>query len=84
MPVEEKSLKANVTFALAIVKANVISDRAESSRIQAALQVMFPGVSVILVAEGDEPTSHRSCQELTDFTNVAPCRVIASSKIASN
>ena len=84
MPVEEKSAKATVTFALAIVKANVISDRAESSRIQAALRAMFPGVSVILVAEGDKLVSHRSRQELTDFANAAPCRVIPSSKITAN
>ena len=84
MPVEEKSAKASVTFALAIVKTNVISDRAESSRIQAALQVMFPEVSVILVAEDDELASYRSRQELSDFANDAPCRVIPSSKISCN
>lgn len=42
MPVENQSAKGQVTFALAIVKASIIPDRAESSRIQAALQVMFP------------------------------------------
>jgi hypothetical protein len=84
MPVEEKSVKASVTFALAIVKAGVISDRTESSRIQTALQVMFPGVSVILVAENDEMPSYRSRRELAEFTNDAPCLVIPSSKITSN
>jgi hypothetical protein len=84
MPIEEKSLKAGVTFALAIVKAGVISDRAASSRIRAALQVMFPEVSVILVAENDEPPSRRSRRELAEFANDAPCLVIPSSKITSN
>lgn len=81
MPVKEKRAKQEVTFALAIVKAGVISDRAESSRIQAAVSVMFPGVSLILVAEDDELASYR---ELSDFMNSAPCRVIPSSRITSN
>ena len=84
MPFENKSRKKQVTFALAIVKASVISDRSESSRIEAALQVMFPGVSVILVAEDNENVNHRSRQELSDFTKDAACRVIPSSRISAN
>src|SRR5690349_19221241 len=47
MPVQDKSGKEQVTFALAVVKASVISNREESLRIQAALRVILPGVSVI-------------------------------------
>lgn len=84
MPFENKSAKQQVTFALAIVKASVISDRSESSRIEAALRVMFPEVSVILVAEDDEIANYRRRQELSDFTKNAACRVIASSRINAN
>ena len=84
MPFDDKSIKQEVTFALAIVKASVISDHAQSSRIRSALQVMLPGVFVILVAEGDELSSYRSRQELSDFAKDAPCRVIPSSKIYAN
>jgi len=80
---ENKSAK-ELTFALAIVKSSVIADRTESSRIEAALRVMFPGVSVILVAEDDELTSYRRRQELSDFTRDAACRVITSSRISAN
>jgi hypothetical protein len=84
MPVEDKLAEKQVTFALAIVKASVISDRSESSRIEAALQVMFPGVSVILVAEDNELSNYRRRQELSDFTKDAACRVIPSSRITTN
>ncbi len=84
MPVEDKVAERQVTFALAIVKASVISDRAESSRIEAALQVMFPGVSVILVAQDDEISNYRRRQELSDFTKNAACRVVPSSRITAN
>jgi hypothetical protein len=80
---ENKSAK-EVTFALAIVKASVIPDRAESSRIEAALRIMFPGVSVIMVAEDDELTNYRRRQELSRFTRDAACRVIPSSRISAN
>jgi hypothetical protein len=50
MPVYEKAAKQEVTFALAVVKSSVLSDRAESSKIEAALRIMFPGVSFILLA----------------------------------
>jgi hypothetical protein len=80
---ENKSAK-EVTFALAIVKASVIPDRAESSRIEAALRIMFPGVSVIMVAEDDELTNYRRRQELSRFTTDAACRVIPSSRISAN
>jgi hypothetical protein len=84
MPFENKSAKKQVTFALAIVKSSVISDRSESSRIQAALRVMFPEVSVILVAEDDEIANYRRRQELSDFTKDAVCKVIPSSRINPN
>jgi len=73
-----------VTFALAIVKAGVIPDRAESSRIEAAIRVMFPGVSVIVVAEEDKLTNYRRRRELSDFARDAACRVVPSSRISSN
>lgn len=84
MPVDKKSGKQPVTFALAIVKASVISDRAESSRIYEALKVMLPGVYVILVAEDDELSTYRSRRELSEFAKDAPCRVIRSSRICAN
>ena len=84
MSVDDKSAKKKVTFALAIVKASVISDRAECSRIQSALQVMLPGVSVILVVEDDELSTYRSRRELSDFAKDAPCRVLYSSRICAN
>jgi hypothetical protein len=80
---ENKSAE-EVTFALAIVKAGVIPDRAESSRIEAAMRVMFPGVSVILVVEDDALTNYRRRQELSRFTRDAACRVIPSSRISAN
>lgn len=83
MPADEKT-KAQVTFALAIVKASVISDCAESSKIEAALQVIFPGVSVILVAEDDAPLNYLRRRELADFTHRAARRVVSSSKISLN
>jgi hypothetical protein len=83
MSAENKSVK-EVTFALAIVKASVIPDRAESSRIEAALRIMFPGVSVIMVAEDDELTNYRRRPELSRFTRDAACRVIPSSRISAN
>jgi hypothetical protein len=84
MPVHDKSAKKELTFALAIVKASVISDHAESSRIRSALQVMLPGVSVILVAEDDELSSYRSRRDFSDFAKDAQCRVIRSSRICAN
>jgi hypothetical protein len=97
MPVHEKAAKekaakekAEVTFALAVVKSSVISDRAESSRIEAALQLMFPGVSFILVAEdaddaeGDGLARYRYRRDLSDFMNQVSCRVVPSSKITTN
>jgi hypothetical protein len=87
MPVHEKAAKKEVTFALAVVKSSVISDRAESSKIEAALKVMFPGVSFILVAEdaeGDGLARYRYRRELSEFMNQVSCRVVPSSKITSN
>jgi hypothetical protein len=84
MPVQQKATKGQITFALAIVKADVISDRAKSSKIQAALETVFPGVSVILVAEDDALVNYRSRRELSDFANRASCRVVSSSKISFN
>ncbi len=85
MPIENQSArKREVTFALAIVKAHVISDRAESSKIEAALRLMFPGVSVILVAEDDELTNYRRGLELSAFARSVASKVIPSSRITSN
>jgi hypothetical protein len=86
MPVQDKSGKEQVTFALAVVKASVISNREESLRIQAALRVILPGVSVILVAEDEqnELSSYRHRQALAEFAKDAPCQVITSSRICAN
>lgn len=84
MPIDYKAAKGQVTFALAIVKADVISDRAEISKIETALQTMFPGVSVILVAEDDALANYRRCRELSDFINRGSFRVVHSSKISFN
>lgn len=85
MSVHEKRSKGQITFALAIVKRDVISNRAESSKVEAALQTIFPGVSVILVAEDDDAlANYRSRREFSDFTNRVSCRVVPSSKISLN
>jgi hypothetical protein len=80
----QKTSKGQVTFALAIVKTEVISNRDASSKIQAALRTIFPGISVILVAEDDALANYRGRRELADFVNRAPCAVVASSKISLN
>jgi len=68
MPVEKKLTQGQVTFALAIVKSSVVSNHSESSRIRAALQLMFPEVSFILVAEDDDIFEiHRTRSDLTAF-----------------
>jgi hypothetical protein len=79
-----KSTNGEVAFALAIVKASVIADRQESSRIEAALQVMFPGVAVILVVEDDELATYQRRRELSDFSKRSACQVISSSRISAN
>jgi hypothetical protein len=84
MSVHQKTSKDQVTFALAIVKTEVISNRDVSSKIQAALQSIFPGVSVILVAEDDALANYCGRRELSDFANRASCAVVASSKISLN
>ena len=84
MPINHKAAKGQVTFALAIVKGDLISDRAQFSKIEAALQTMFPGVSVMLVAEDDELANYRRCRELSDFVNRGSFRVVSSSKISLN
>lgn len=84
MPVDNKLTKGQVTFALAVVKTSVIGNREQSSRVQAALQLIFPGVSVILVAEDDVLDSHRRRNDLAALANEAACRVIPSSRIKSN
>lgn len=83
MPVE-KSAKAQLTFALAIVKASVVSDRVESAKIEAALQAMFPGVSVILVADDDQLANYSRAHALSEFARDSQSRVILSSKITAN
>jgi hypothetical protein len=42
MPVRDKSAKKELTFALAIVKASVISDHAESSKIRPRCKLCSP------------------------------------------
>ena len=84
MPDRNRSLKQKAAFALAIIKRRVLSSRAESSKIEAALQRLFPGVSVILVAEDDEAVNDRRPQQLSDFAESSTCKVIASSKIVPN
>lgn len=84
MPDGNKSPKDKVIFALAVVKHSVISNRAESSKIEAALQILFPGVSIILVAEDDEIASYQRRRDLADFAASASSRVVASSKISAN
>ncbi len=73
-----------VIFALAIVKSSVISSRMESAKVEAALQSLFPGVSIILVAEDDSIPTHRRRQELSKFAGRAKSKVIPSSKISAN
>jgi hypothetical protein len=84
MPVDHKSAKGTATFALAIVKASLISDHAEASRVRAALQKIFPGISLILVAEDSELASYQGRHELAQFAKDTPFRVISSSRITSN
>ncbi len=45
---------------------------------------MFPGVSIILVAEDDQLANYRRPQALSDFRKNAVCKVIPSSKITAN
>lgn len=85
MPVHEKASKEPVTFALAIVKREVISNHAEASKLEAALRTIFPGVSVILVPEEDDAVAnYRGRRELSDFAHRVSCRVVPSSKIGLN
>ena len=84
MPINDKAANGQVTFALAIVKGDLISDRAQFSKIEAALQTMFPGVSVMLIPEDDALANYRRCRELSDFVNRGSFRVVSSSKISLN
>ena len=59
MPDGKRTPTQEVTFALAVVKNSVISSHLESSKVQAALQSLFPGVSIILVAEDDSIPAYR-------------------------
>lgn len=79
-----KAPTAAVTFALAIVKSSVISNRTECSKIEAALRSLFPAVSIILVAEDDALPSYRRRQDLSEFAERSLSKVIASSKISAN
>lgn len=84
MPDGNQTPTQAVTFALAIVKSSVISNPRESSKIEAALQKLFPGVSIILVAEDGALPSYRRRQELAEFAERASFKVIPSSKISAN
>ena len=83
MPDGKRSPKEAVIFALAIVKNSVISNRKESSKVEAALQSLLPGVSFILVAE-DSVSRYQSPQTLSDFGDRIMFKVIPSSKISAN
>jgi hypothetical protein len=84
MPDRKRTSTHAAIFALAIVKSSVISSRMESSKVEAALQSLFPGVSIILVAEDDSIPTHERRQELSDFADRAQSKVIPSSKISAN
>lgn len=84
MSVDPKAARKKVIFALAILKPGVILDRAESSRIEAALHLLFPGVSIILVDENDRLAKCPSRHKLSAFIRQAPCSVFLSSKITAN
>jgi len=84
MPDGKRTSTKPVIFALAIVKGSVISNRMESSKVEAALQKLFPEVSFILVAEDHPiPTSQRR-PALADLTDRATFKRIPSSKISAN
>jgi hypothetical protein len=84
MSAKDKWAKNGVAFALAIVKPGTVFDLAEFSRIETALQVMFPEVSIILLVEDDEFTSYQRRQEFSDFMQNTPRKVILSSRITLN
>jgi len=84
MPDGKRSPKEAVIFALAIVKNSVISNRKESSKVEAALQKLFPEVSFTLVAEDDSSPAFRRRQALSKFAGKTPLQAIPSSKISAN
>jgi hypothetical protein len=84
MPGGKRTPTPAAIFALAIVKSSVISSQLESSKVEAALQTLFPGVSIILVAEDDSIPACRRPRQLSEFAETAACKVIPSSKISAN
>lgn len=84
MPDGKRTPTEEVIFALAIVKRSVISNHMESSKVEAALQSLFPGVAFILVAEDDSLPPHRRSRKLSEFAERAASKVIPSSKISAN
>ena len=84
MPDGKRTPTPAVIFALAIVKGSVISSPTESSKVEAALRAVFPGVSIILVAEDDAIPAYRRSRQLSEFAETAASRVIPSSKISAN
>lgn len=84
MPDGKRTPTKPVIFALAIVKSSVFSNRMESSKVEAALRSLFPGVSIILVAEDDSVSSCQHRQALSEFADRATFKVIPSSKISAN
>jgi len=84
MPDGKRTPTQPVIFALAIVKSSVILNRMESSKVEAALQSLFPGVSIILVSEEDSVPNYQHRHALSDFAGRATSKVIPSSKISAN
>lgn len=84
MPDSKRTPAPAVIFALAIVKSSVISNRTESSKVEAALQALFPEVSFILVAEDDSIPAYQRSRQLSEFAETAATKVIPSSKISAN
>lgn len=71
-------------FALAIVKNGLIANRAQSSKVEAALQALFPGVSSILVVEDDSIPAYRRSRRLSESAETAASKVTTSSRISAN
>ena len=84
MPDGKRTPTPTVIFALAIVKSSVLSSQMESSKVEAALQTLFPGVSIILVAEEESIPAYRRSRKLSEFAETVASKVIPSSKISAN
>lgn len=83
MPVDNKAASKKPIFALAVLKPGVILDPAEFPKIMDALNLLFPGISVIVVAEDDGLVKFPGPRKPA-LKAQASCRVIFSSKITPN